>query len=48
MLQQVNVKFQNVEQIRQFINTIDKFDTNFDLGSGRRTVDAKTILGVMA
>ena len=48
MLQQVNVKFQNVEQIRQFINTIDKFDTNFDLGSGRRTVDAKSILGVMA
>ncbi len=34
MLQQVNVKFQNVEQIRQFINTIDKFDTNFDLGQG--------------
>lgn len=29
-MQQVNVKFNDVEQIRQFIKTIDKFDTNFD------------------
>lgn len=48
MLQQVNVKFNSVEQIRQFVNAIDKFDTSFDLGSGRRVVDAKSILGVMA
>lgn len=47
-MQQVNVKFNDVEQIRQFIRTIDKFDTNFDLGSGHRVVDAKSIIGVMA
>ena len=47
-MQQVNVKFNDVEQIRQFIKTIDKFDTNFDLGSGQKIVDAKSILGVMA
>ena len=47
-MQQVNVKFNDVEQIRQFIKTIDKFDTNFDLGSGHRVVDAKSIIGVMA
>lgn len=46
-MQQVNVKFNNVEQIRQFIKTIDKIDTNFDLGSGQRVVDAKSIIGVM-
>ncbi len=46
-MQQVNVKFNNVEQIRQFINTIEKIDTNFDLGSGQRVVDAKSIIGVM-
>ena len=28
-MQQVNVKFNDVEQIRQFIKTIDKFDTTF-------------------
>lgn len=48
MLQQVNVKFDSAEQIRQFVNTINKLDSDFDLGSGRRVVDAKSILGVMA
>ena len=47
-MQQVNVRFYNVEQIRQFINIIDKIDTDFDLGSGQRIVDAKSILGVLA
>ncbi|MEH2943482.1 HPr family phosphocarrier protein [Lachnospiraceae bacterium KK002] len=47
-MQQVNVRFRDVEQIRQFVNIIDKCDANFDLGSGQRVVDAKSILGVMA
>ena len=47
-MQQVNVRFRDVEQIRQFVNIIDKCDANFDLGSGPRGVDAKSILGVMA
>ena len=47
-MQQMNVKFNNVEQIKQFVNVIDKYDIDFDLGSGQRIVDAKSILGVMA
>lgn len=47
-MQQVHIKFSNVEQVRQFVNSIDKIDASFDLGSGRRTVDAKSLLGVMA
>ncbi len=46
-MQQVNVKFNSVEQIRKFVDIIDKFDSSFDLGSGHRVVDAKSILGVM-
>ena len=48
MMQQVNVKFNDVEQIREFVSIIDKIDANFDLGSGQKIVDAKSILGVMA
>lgn len=48
IMQQVHIKFSNVEQVRQFVNSIDKIDANFDLGSGRKIVDAKSILGVMA
>lgn len=47
-MQQVNIKFKSAEQVRQFVNIIDKFDTNFVLASGQRTVNAKAILGVMA
>ncbi len=47
-MQQVDIKFNTVEQIQQFVNTIGKFDTDFDLRSGQRVVNAKSILGVMA
>ena len=45
-MQQVYVKFNNVEQVTNFINIIDKIDINFDLGMGNRTVDAKSVIGV--
>lgn len=47
-MQQVNVRFHSMEQIRQFISIVEKLDANFDLGSGHRVVDAKSILGVLA
>lgn len=47
-MQQVNVKFNDVNQVRQFVSVIDKIDQSFNLGEGRRVVDAKSILGVMA
>ena len=47
-MRQVSVKLNDVEQIRKFVNVIDKLDVNFDLGAGQRVVDAKSILGVMA
>lgn len=47
-MQQVYVKFNSVDQVNQFINSIDRFDVNFDMGSGRRIVDAKSIMGILA
>ena len=47
-MHQVNVKFNNVEQIKQFVNIIDKSESRFDLGSGQKIGNAKSILGVMA
>ena len=47
-MRQVSVKLNDVEQIRQFVDVVGKFDVNFDLGSGHHIVDAKSILGVMA
>ena len=41
-MQQVFVKFDDVDQVRNFV------EANFELGSGRRIVDPKSILGVFA
>ena len=43
IMQQVHIKFSNVEQVRQFVNSIDKIDANFDLGSGHKIVDRNGI-----
>lgn len=47
-MQQLYVKFDNVDQVVDFVNILDRFDVNFDMGSGRSVVDAKSILGVAA
>lgn len=47
-MQQINIKFSDVEQIKKFVNIVDQFEVDFDLGSGRKIVDAKSILGVLA
>lgn len=46
LMQQVYLKFDEVEQVRKFISTIEKIDTDFNLGRGSRTVDAKSVIGV--
>ena len=47
-MQQVVVKFEDVDQVRDFVNTVSTVEANFELGSGRRIVDAKSILGVLS
>ena len=45
-MQQVFVKFDDVDQVRSFVNVVNSVEANFELGSGRRIVDPKSILGV--
>ncbi len=47
-MQQVYIQFRNAEQVKRFVNMIDTFEVHFDLGSGRKTVNAKSILGILA
>ena len=47
-MQQVFVKFNDVDQVRNFVNAVSSVEANFELGSGRRVVDPKSILGVFA
>lgn len=47
-MQQVFVKFDDAGQVRDFVNAVNMVEANFELGSGRRIVDPKSILGVFA
>lgn len=45
-MQKVFVKLNSAEQVKNFVNVIDRVEANFELGSGRRIVDPKSILSV--
>lgn len=47
-MQQVYVKFNHVEQIREFIRIVDKIDLHFDIGRENQILDAKSVIGVFA
>ena len=47
-MQQVFVKFNDADQVRNFVNAVSTVDANFELGSGRRVVDAKSIMGIFS
>ncbi len=42
----VLVNLNEMAKVQPFVNTLAKFDCDFDLVSGRYIVDAKSILGV--
>lgn len=47
-MQSVTVFLKNADEVWGFVNTIRKFEGEYDLAAGSYTVDAKSILGVCA
>lgn len=41
------MKFDSVDQVGRFVDLIDRFDADLRMGSGRRIVDARSIMGVL-
>ena len=42
------IKLSTINDVRNFVNTVSKFDTEIDLKSGRYVVDAKSIMGIFS
>lgn len=38
----------SVEKVKRFVNQVSKFEDEIDLVSGRRAVDAKSIMGIFS
>ncbi|WP_194608434.1 HPr family phosphocarrier protein [Clostridium vitabionis] len=44
----VQISLNSIDKVKSFVNDLMKFDTDFDLVSGRYVVDAKSIMGIFS
>lgn len=44
----VKISLNSIDKVKSFVNDITKFDTDFDLVSGRYVIDAKSIMGIFS
>ena len=44
----VKISLDSIDKVKEFVQTITLFDNDFDMRSGRYTIDAKSILGIFS
>lgn len=44
----VNILLDSIDKVKSFVNTLAKYDYDFDLISGRYVIDAKSIMGIFS
>lgn len=44
----VRVCLDSIDKVKEFVNDISRFNTDFDLISGRYVIDAKSIMGIFS
>ena len=44
----VKISLNSIDKVKSFVNDITKFDSDFDLVSGRYVIDAKSIMGIFS
>ncbi len=45
---QVEISLNSIDKVKSFVNTVTKYDYDFDLVSGRYVIDAKSIMGIFS
>ena len=48
MKKTVRVCLDSIDKVKGFVNDISRFNTDFDLISGRYVIDAKSIMGIFS
>lgn len=44
----IKISLNSIDKVKSFVNDLTKFDTDFDLVSGRYVIDAKSIMGIFS
>lgn len=47
-MKSIKISLNSIEKVKSFVNEIAKFDSDFDLVSGRYVIDAKSIMGIFS
>ena len=48
IMKTVQISLNSIDKVKNFVNDLTKFNTDFDLESGRYVVDAKSIMGIFS
>ena len=48
IMKTVHISLNSIDKVKAFVNDVTKFDTDFDLVSGRYVIDAKSIMGIFS
>lgn len=44
----INIVLNTINDVKNFVNTVSKYDFEVDLTSGRYVIDAKSIMGIFS
>lgn len=47
-MKKVKISLNSIDKVKSFVNDVTKFDSEFDLVSGRYVIDAKSIMGIFS
>lgn len=47
-MKSVRISINSIDKVKSFVNEVTKFDSDFDLVSGRYVIDAKSIMGIFS
>ena len=47
-MKSVMISLNSIDKVKAFVNEVTKFDSDFDLVSGRYVIDAKSIMGIFS
>ena len=47
-METVKISLNSIDKVKSFVNSITRFNSDFDLVSGRYVIDAKSIMGIFS
>ena len=48
LMETIQIMLNSIDKVKNFVNDVTKFDSDFDLISGRYVIDAKSIMGIFS